>query len=623
MPVRNAIPRRPKVSARQAEKAARGRREGLEAYLEVEERDQTGIEPRNLRRLIRHILNHPWPLAGGVLMILFATAATLLEPRLFGYAIDEAIVPRKWEVLERLSALYLLVVCVRVGAMISQSYLFEMLGQRVTHELRGLLFSHLQRLPLSVYDRTPAGKLLTRVTNDVASLSEMFTAGFVSMVSNALIVVGILIWLVALDVRVGLISAAVFPAMMAAGVYFSRRLKLAYREARSKLSALNAFLAENLMGIKVLQLFNRQRLHIDRFDRINQWYADAQIGTIRVYALFQPVITLCAGISVALVIWFGGRETLAGAIKVGVLFSLFSYALALFQPVREIADKWNIFLSGMTSAERIFSILSWPTELETIDAPASPIETLQGHIVFENVWFAYQGEHWVLRDFSLELRPGTKVGVVGHTGAGKTTLISLLMRFYEPQRGRILIDGRDIRDFDKRALRASIGIIQQDVFLFSGSYRDNIQFWREEELPEVRQALSELGYERWLDSAGEPLAERGANLSTGERQVLAFVRALAARPRIWILDEATANMDSGTEERLGRALDRASRGRTSILIAHRLATVRTADLILVLHKGSLVESGTHRELLDRNGLYARLYRYQRAQRAAGLEGSLA
>ncbi len=593
---------------------------GLDAYLDVEERDAQKIGKGHFSSLIREILAHRLPLLIGCAMIVLGTIATLLEPYLFGYAIDHAIVPKNWDLLVRLSMAFFGMISLRVTMMIGQAYAFEVLGQRVTRDLRVRLFSHLQRLPISVYDQTPAGRLLTRVTNDISSMSEMFSAGFVSMISNFLIVAGLLAGLLILDLRLGLITISVFPPMIFASVYFSRRLKISYREARSKLSALNAFLAENLMGMKVVHLFNRQKLHLERFERINQWYSDAQIGTVKVFALFQPTITLASGVAVALVIAFGVGGGPDG-LKVGVLVTFFSYALAAFQPIREIADKWNVFLSGMASVERVFSILSWPVEKEEDrnagGSVVQPLQNIKGHIVFENVWFAYQtgadGEHWVLKDFSLEILPGTRVGIVGHTGAGKTTLISLLMRFYEPQRGRILLDGKDLRDYDKSALRATIGIIQQDAFLFSGSFVDNITFWDHRKLsPESEQLLKNAGCQRWLED-GANLLERGSNVSMGERQILAFARALDKKPAIWILDEATANMDSNSEALLQASLEQASRDRTSILIAHRLATVRQADLIVVLHHGTRIEHGSHDELMARDGLYARLYRFQRAE----------
>lgn len=602
---------------------------GLEAFLDVEERDSGKIAAGSFKKLSREILKHQMPLLGGIVFVLAGSAATIFEPRLFGYAIDDAIVPKNWELLIRLGILYFGVVALRVICMMGQAYLFEVLGQRVTQSLRMQLFSHLMRLPMSVYDKTPAGKLLTRVTNDIGSLNEMFSAGFVSLISNFLIVAGILIALLVMDLRLGLIAISVFPVMLLASVYFSQRLKIAYRDARSKLSALNAFLAENLMGMKVVHLFNRESLHLRRFDLVNEWYTTALINTIKVFALFQPTITLAAGIALGLVMWFGSLATLSGTMKVGVLFAFFSYVMAVFQPIREMADKWNVFLSGMASAERIFSVLEWPTEMQEFPTThVAPLEGLRGHIQFENVWFAYSGEHWVLKDFSLDIKPGMQVGIVGHTGAGKTTIISLLMRFYEPQKGRILIDGKDLREYDKRALRASIGIIQQDVFLFSGSHRDNIALWSDNsqrsapelEVSPVKEVLGAMGYQGWLDPGSSvTLQERGSNLSMGEKQVMAFARALAASPSIWILDEATANMDSSTEILLQNSFQKASRGKTSLLIAHRLSTVRGSDMTLVLHKGVLVEQGSHEELLQLNGLYARLYRFQEAQRAVALE----
>jgi ATP-binding cassette subfamily B multidrug efflux pump len=590
---------------------------GLEGYMDIEERESQQIQAGNFKRLNHEILKHLGPFITGNLMILLATGAALAEPRLFGYAIDEAIIPKNWPLLQNIAVIYLLITCIRTSTTIAQTYLFEILGQRVTQELRVKLFSHMQRLPVSVYDKNPAGRLLTRVTNDISSLSEMFTAGFVSMIGNTLMVLGIQVYLIVLDVKLGLIAGSVLPFLIAVSVYFSKKLKISYRDARSKLSSLNAFFAENLLGMKVVHLFNRQKLHLERFDRINQWYSEARIGAIRVYAYFQPTISWCSGVAIALIIWYGGRETIVGHIKPGILVTYFSFILLLFQPMREIADKWNTFLSGMASAERIFSILDWPTELsfQDTDREARPVAGLKGHIVFENVWFAYDKEHWILKDFNLEIKAGSRVGVVGHTGAGKTTLISLLMRFYEPERGRILLDGKDLRDYDKRDLRAAIGIIQQDVFLFSGSLAENMTFWNSEKTSDakLRETLRKLGYEKWLDQGADELLERGGNLSMGERQILAFSRAVTANPQIWILDEATANMDSGTEILLQKSLEEASQGRTSILIAHRLATVRSADQIVVLHKGALIENGSHSELVAKDGLYARLYRYQRAQ----------
>lgn len=593
--------------------------------------DQENVKPkvdtRTLRRLLGNMAKERRLLACALLAVAIGTAATLSSPRILGYTIDEAILPKNSELLTYFVLAFFLAETIRVVALIIQSYLFEKLGQRVMQDLRVSLFAHLQSLPIAVFDRNPAGRLVTRVTNDIAAMAEMFSSGVVTVIGNFLVVVGILVWLMVLDLELGLIAAAIFPVLVTLAVHFSKKLNVAYRNARGRLSALNAFLAENISGMRVVHLFGREKEHLRKFNEVNRSYADAQFSSVRIFALFQPSITWCVGISVALVIWFGGSRALEGELRVGVLVAFFTYVLSLFQPVREIADKWNLFLSGATAAERVYELLDWKPELEreTLSSPPARLEGVRGHIVFENVWFSYDqnvdggsdetDSRWVLRDLSLEILPGMKVGVVGHTGAGKTTLISLLMRFYEPQRGRILLDGVDLREYDRRSLRDAIGIVQQDVFLFSGSLRDNIALWREPS-PEadaaVRGLLQSVALDEWLEKEADALQERGTNLSMGERQVTAFARALSTEPAIWILDEATANIDSRSEGLLGEALARGASGRTQIYIAHRLATVRSADVILVLNKGVLVEKGSHQELLRTDGLYARLFRYQTA-----------
>ena len=581
------------------------------AFAEIDDlEEQSGrrvVRGREFRRILKLLRAHPGLLWGGLFLVLLATGAALFEPRIFGYAIDEAILPRDEPRLVRLAVLFLVVECVRMAATIGQGYLFTLLGQRVMQELRLALLAHLQRLPVSLHDRVPAGKLITRVTNDIASLAEMFSAGFVTIVANVLTVLGILAWLLVLDFRLALAAMAIFPVLIGFAIYFSAKLRVAYRDARSRLSAVNAFLAENIMGMRVVQLFVREERQMHRFHRVNEAYTEAQIGSVRVFAFFQPSITWASGIAMAAVVAWGGVRAHEGAMPVGVLVAFFAYVLTAFQPIREIADKWNLFLSGMASAERIFSILDWETEdsgakaLEPVRRDSLP--RIRGEIVFENVWFAYVDEQWVLRDFCCRIEPGSRVGVVGHTGAGKSTLISLLLRFYEPTKGRILLDGRDLREYDRRELRARIGMIQQDVFIFSGSLRDNVALFREGagsiELP--------------AGLAEKELFERGVNLSMGERQRLAFHRARAATPDLWILDEATANVDSRTEQEISSLLRQDAPGRTQILVAHRLATIRDADQILVLHHGQLVESGRHDELLRGGGLYAKMVELQKIE----------
>lgn len=563
---------------------------------------------RSFLRLITLMLKHPKPLTLGFLMIFSGTTALLLEPRLIGLAIDQAIVPRNWEILRRIVIVYFFVVVIRAGSTIQQGYYFETLGQRVTQDLRMDLFSHLNRMPVSIFQKVPSGSLMTRLTSDIISINEMFTNGFISISANILQAIGIFFWLLILNLKLGLISFSVFPALILLSVIFSKKLRKAYSEVRSQLALLNSFLAENLAGIKVIHLFNRQKVHLRKFNEFNQKYADVQMGSIQVFALFQPSITIAAGIAIALVIGFGGNAVDHGTLKVGVLVTYFAYVLSLFQPIREIADKWNIFLSGMASLDRIFSILIQPVELneDSIYLESKCISNLVGEIQFENVWFAYQGEDWVIKDFSIHIKAGEKIGIVGHTGAGKSTLMSLLNRFYDPQKGRILLDGKDLRSYEVRSLRASIGVIQQEAFLFAGNFLDNLTFWQNISVEKLDPLLELLGIQSFQRKL---LSERGTNLSMGEKQLLAFARAALKEPKIWILDEATSNMDLKTESILQKALEQISPQQTKIIIAHRLATVQSSSRIIVLNQGNLVESGTHAELLRLNGLYARLYRY--------------
>lgn len=555
----------------------------------------------------------------GALLVICGTAATLYEPRLFGLAIDRAILPKDLPLLGRMTVLYFGLVVLRIAAMIGQQYVFEILTQRFMQKLRLRIFSLYQRLPIATYDRTPVGRLITRLTNDTSSMSEMFSGGFVTFFGNILFIFGSVVWILALNWRLALVALSVFPVLLYFSVIFSRRLIDAYRDSRMRISSLNAFLAENILGMKVVHIFNRIPLHFSRFREVNDSYANSQIAAIRVYAYFQPLITWCSGAGVALVLAYGGAMALENRITPGELVTFIAFLLALFQPVREVVDKWTVFLSGMTSAERIYSLLDWETELTEAEANQEPLRVesvprLQGRIEFENVWFAYEGENWVLRDLCAVIEPGTRVGIVGHTGAGKTTLISLLLRFYEPTRGRILIDGRDIREYPKRELRDRIGVIQQDVFLFSGKISDNIELWQGDPAGSkaTEGVLEKMGFAKNLETE---LDERGSNLSMGEKQILAFARAIEKNPDLWILDEATANVDSDTETRFGRALDEETKGKTLVMIAHRLATIRKSDLILVLHKGQLVEKGNHLSLLRSDGYYSRLYRYQEAVEA--------
>lgn len=586
-------------------------REWVNNFLDIEEKSlDKHFQLETFKNLMKTMLHFKSILFSGIALVIIATASTIAEPRLFGYAIDDAIIPKNWDMLKKIAFIFLFVEIIRVLSVMIHEYIFNFLGQKVMQELRVKLFAHLQRLPLSIYDKTPSGKLVTRVTNDVSALADIFSAGFVTLIGNILNVAGTIGYLMYLNIRLGLIAISIFPVLVVVSVIFSKKLRIAYMNARARLSALNAFLAENILGMRIVHLFSRNKTHDERFQRLNQWHAEADIQTIHLFALFRPSINWAMGTSMALVIFFGGGMAWDGTIKLGILAAFFAYVLALFSPIQEIADKWNIFLAGMVSAERIFSVLKWEPEIGLPEhmSEAHPVRAIKGHVVFDKISFAYNNEHWILRDFSLDIRPGMKIGIVGPTGAGKTTIIALLMRFYEPQSGRILIDGRDIREYDKRSLRSSIGIVQQDIYMFSGSIRDNVTLWKESQKKIEDNILSLIPRD-----PNTPLQERGTNLSVGEKQTISFLRAHYSDPAIWILDEATANIDTETEAKLHQLMRNLTEEKTVIMIAHRLSTVREADQIIVLNKGLIVEKGNHKELLKTDGLYARLYRYQESK----------
>ena len=591
--------------------------ERLKAYID-EETLQTPrqFQWRTFRAFLSEILVHKLTFLGSCLLVLLVTAATVIQPLLFGHAVDHAILPKNLSLLGTLAWIFLAVEVARFFGNIGSNYLFTELSQRVMQTLRVRLLDRIQRFPLGLFDETASGKLVTRVTNDVASLSDMFTAGLISMAQNILVVGGTLVSLLWIDLRTGLVALALMPFLLLVSLRFSNWLREAYKRARARLAALNSFLAETLNGMRVVQLHGLNQIFLDRYQTLNRWYADSQFGTTRVYALFHPSITLASGFSMVFVILYGSQRVQDGSLTLGNLIAILTYTVALYQPFRDIADKWNVFLSGMVSAERVFQILQWPIEQveisEKATAPSSPAggSTAVPRVRFENVWFAYKNEDWVLQDLSFEIPAGSFVGIVGPTGSGKTTLISLLLRFYEPQRGRIWIGDREIRDIPRTELRALFGLIQQEGFLFSGSVRENLSLWREPR-QEVETAVGQLlSLSHPNELLSRRLDERGSNLSMGERQILAFARALYQDPKIWILDEATANVDTLTEEKLEHHLRTHSKERTLFVIAHRLSSLKKSDQILVLNKGHLIERGSHSDLMKAQGLYSKLFRVQ-------------
>ncbi|OYT71217.1 MAG: antibiotic ABC transporter ATP-binding protein [Chloracidobacterium sp. CP2_5A] len=514
-----------------------------------------------------------------------------------------------------IGGLYLGLMLVVFGLTYWQTALLNETGQLVMYDLRRELFAKFQRLPLSYYDRTPIGRMTTRLTSDVDALNELFTSGFVTLLSDIVALVGILGFLFLINWRLALASLVVVPLLTAVTAWFRVNATRTYREVRTRLARINAFLQEHLAGMATVQLFNREGRELRAFEAINDAHRRVNIETIFYYAVFYPAIGFVSNVGVALVIWHGGGQVLTGALSLGALIFFVQAMQRFYEPIQDISEKYNILQAAMAAAERIFKVLDEPLVIASPPAPKKP--TVQrGEIEFRGVWFAYKGEDWVLRDVSFRVAPGQTVALVGATGAGKTSITSLLMRFYDAQRGQILIDGVDVREFDLRELRRYFGVVLQDPTLFAGTIADNLRLGAtdisEERLrAAAREARADDFIRRLPGGYQAEVKERGATLSVGQKQLIALARALAFNPRILILDEATASIDSETEALIQSAVERLLVGRTCVVIAHRLSTVRRADCIIVMHRGEIREMGAHRELVSRpEGIYRRLYELQ-------------
>jgi ATP-binding cassette subfamily B protein len=580
-------------------------------------------DARLMRRLLAYLRPYRGRVLAAVFMLLGAAAVELAGPLLTRMVIDRAIPQRDGGLLLVLTSAYLLLLLLAFLFEYGQLLLTTWLGQHVMYDLRRQIFAHLQRLPLPYFDRNPVGRLMTRVTSDVEVLNELFSSGVVAVFGDLFALVFIVAALFALDWQLAIVTLLVMPLVFAAAMVFRTRVRDAYRDIRVRLARINAFLQERITGVAVVQLFGQEQATVTQFRAINDDHLQAHLRSIRYYALFFPVIELLTAIAFALIITYGGWEVLGGSMTVGSVYAFLLYARRFFRPIQDLSEKYNMLQGAMASSERIFKLLDTP--LAHQPGGRELTEGAAGRIEFRGVWFAYRRRgdastgtdawDWVLRDLTFSAEPGERLAVVGHTGAGKTTIISLLMRFYEPQRGQILLDGVDIRDYDVLSLRRRIALVLQDVFIFSRDIGYNIRLG-EATIPEerVRAAASRVGADAFIGRLPrgyqEPLGERGASLSVGERQLLSFARALAFDPLVLVLDEATSSVDSALEERIEQALEVLMEGRTSIVIAHRLSTIQHADRILVLHHGELREQGTHLELLQRGGLYARLYELQ-------------
>ena len=575
-------------------------------------------------RLMRRLLAYLWPywrqVAVALVAIVAGAAAQLAQPYLIKTAIDRFIAAGRLVGLDRLAALYFVILVGAFAAEYLQTWTMQMTGQRIMFDLRMAIYGHLQRLDLAYYDRNPVGRLMTRVTSDVDVLNDLFTSGVVTIFGDVFTLAGIMVVMLAMNWRLALVAFSVLPLIAFITQWFRRNVRESYRVVRAWIARINAFLQENITGMSTVQLFRREALNFERFDEIDKKHRDANIESIFYYSVFYPAIEAVSALAWALIIWYGGGSVLRNELTLGALVAFLQYSQRFFRPISDMSEKFNVLQSAMASSERIFKLLDEPAAIEPPAQPARRPAAAAGHIVFDRVWFAYGDREaaepdWVLRDVSFEVKPGQRVGIVGATGSGKTTLINLLLRFYDVRRGRITIDGVDIRDLDPADLRGLFSLVLQDVHLFSGTVADNIRLGNTSiDDARVRRAAHAVHADRFIErlpgAYESAVAERGSTLSVGQKQLLSFARALAFDPRVLILDEATSSVDTETEILIRDALHVLMAGRTTIAIAHRLSTIQDMDLILVLHKGRVRESGTHQELLAQRGIYFKLFELQ-------------
>ncbi len=588
------------------------------------------------RRLFRYLRPYRYRATLSVLLVILSSLLEIAGPAIVAVAIDLYVMPfgsgntvgvsRRVGVwlaahgmavppltgINVATVLYFITLIGGFAVLYAQMVLMNMMGQYIMYDLRKQIFGHLQHLDVQFFDRNPVGRLMTRVTTDVDALNDMFTAGFVAIFGDIFVLVGIIGVLFWMNWRLALVLFSITPLILLISMWFRRGARITYRKVRARIAAINAFLQEHISGMSTVQLFNREEREAEKFGGLNARHRDANLDANIYYAVFYPVIELIQTIGIALIVWYGGGQVLRSTLSVGALIAFFQYAQRFYEPISDLSEKYNILQAAMAASERIFKLLDTPVRIE--DEGTREVGEFQS-IEFRNVSFAYNGEDWVLRNVSFRVERGDRVALVGHTGAGKTTVTALLLRFYEAQGGQILINGVDIREYKVASLRALYAIVQQDLFLFTGNVAENISLGDPRITQEaIREAAVRVQADRFISRLPEAYAdtvrERGAGFSVGEKQLLSFARALAFNPPVLILDEATSSIDTETEHLIQEAIQLLMAGRTSIVIAHRLSTIRSADIILVFHHGEIRERGTHEELMELGGLYRKLYEIQ-------------
>ncbi len=578
------------------------------------------FDKRLMGRLLEFLWPFKWPALASFFILMFYAATELAGPYILKLAIDNELMNGDFRGLTMLMIVYVAVLLLQVVTDAAHRLLTRWLGQKIMFDMRMKIFSHVQKLPLSFFDKNPVGRLVTRVTNDVETLNDLLSAGIVAILGDIVVLIGIIVVMISLSWELALVAFVVIPFMLVAIYLFRKNMREAYRKTRLRLAKINSFLQENISGMATVQLFNREKKNYDRFQELNDDYRQANLQSVRITSMFYPTIGMLMTFSSALLIWYGGNRVFDNFLSLGVLVAFTRYVNRFFQPLRDLADKYNMMQAAMASSERVFKLLDEPEQKSHHGTPI-PLPPSKGKIEFRDVTFAYNKEDYVLKNVSFTIKPGEKVAIVGATGAGKTSIISLINRMYEPTHGSILLDDVDTSSIPLEDLRSRIGVVLQDVFIFSGTVEENVTLGDpsktdDDVITAIRRVNANRFVDKFKDTVKHELTERGSNLSVGQKQLLSFARALAYNPEILILDEATSSVDTETELLISDAIHKLMENRTSIIIAHRLSTIKDVDWIIVMHKGEIREIGAHDALLAQKGIYHRLYQLQFGVQAA-------
>ncbi len=571
-------------------------------------------DARLMKRLLGYVKPYKKYVVFAILLNIVVAALGPVRPYLTKIAVDDSIANNDYTGLLYISLLLLATLLFQSFMQYFLTYYTQYLGQKTILDLRTQLFTHTQKLAAKFFDKTPIGRIVTRTTNDVESLNELFSSGIVMVFSDVFIVLWILGFMFFLDWELSLVTLSVLPVLFYGTFLFRKKVRETYRDVRFHLARLNSYMQEHITGISVVQIFNKEEDELKKFSGINADHRKANINSIFYYAVFYPGVEFLSAVAIGLIIWYGGGEVIQNTLTLGTLFAFIQYTEMFFRPIRDLSEKYNIMQTAMASSERIFKLFDNQTIIKNSDNPVN-LDSIEGKIEFQNVWFAYNEDEYILKDISFDINPGETVAIVGATGAGKTSTINIFTRFYDINKGKILLDGIDIRDIDKNDLRKHIAVVLQDVFLFSGTIKSNIGMNNPLITDQqIEEAARMVGADKFIEilpkKYNEEVKERGATFSVGQKQLISFARALAYNPQILILDEATSSVDTETEILIQNAIQKLLVGRTAIVIAHRLSTIQNADKIIVMHKGEIREIGNHQELLAKRGIYYKLYQLQ-------------